>query len=70
MRNRCIEVTFWNLLGFTVCQHLYSREIRAVQDEVCLNEINQLRREVVAVKGMFNQCIFFISIIMKNHFKC
>lgn len=55
MRNRYIGVTLLAALGFTACQHLYSREIADDHDEVLRihNEINHLRRELVAIKGMF-----------------
>lgn len=59
MRNRYIGVTLLAALGFTVCQHLYSREIE--DDEVLLNEINQLRREVVAIKGMLKKIKTFTN---------
>lgn len=49
-RIRYIGVTLLVALGFTVSQHLYSREI--AENEVLHNEINQLRRELVAIKGM------------------
>lgn len=47
-RIRYIGVTLLAALGFTVSQHLYSREI--AENEVLQNEINQLRRELVAIK--------------------
>lgn len=49
-RIRYIGVTLLAALGFTVSQHLYYREI--AENEVLKNEINQLRRELVAIKGM------------------
>lgn len=50
MRNRYIGVILLVALGLTVSQQLYSREI-ADDDEV-LRIQNQLRRELIAIKGM------------------
>lgn len=50
MRNRYIGVILLVALGLTVSQQLYSREI-ADDDEVFRIQ-NQLRRELIAIKGM------------------
>lgn len=50
MRNRYIGVILLVALGLTVSQQLYSREI-ADDDEVLRIQI-QLRRELIAIKGM------------------